>query len=234
MSVDQQQAPAPPEPEMVERATGVDWAPVPRVNLLPPEVLERRRFRAVKWRLAFAFALVIAHVAGATVWSQLQVRQARSDLAGTRARTTELHQQEGEYVQVPFTLAAVQSAEVARATAMGTDVLWYRFLNDVALAMPATVSLNTMKVSLAAEGSTTGTLGATGIGTVEIAGTAGSYPAVASWMDSISGVNGMQAVTLRSATREATTAGEDPTVTFTAQLLVTEAALSHRYDKKAG
>lgn len=232
----EQQAPMDQAPGV----TRVEWAPVPRVNLLPPEVLDARRFKSVQWRLALVVVLVAAIGAGAVVWSQSQVTVARQELAGTRARTGELQVQEARYADVPRTLAAVAAAKTARERALGRDVLWYRFLNDVALATPATVSLTTMTVALNAGGGAQPTTGAdplapAGIGTVTVSGTATTYPAVSAWMESIVGVTGLKGVTLQSATRTASSTSEaSPPVTFTAQLVVTQDALSHRYDRKAG
>jgi Tfp pilus assembly protein PilN len=234
MSLDQQQAPVEAQTPARDTVTRVDWAPVPRVNLLPPEVLERRRFRKVKVRLVLVIVLVLMVIAGAATWSQLQVRQARGELAASQDRTGELQQEQARYAQVPLTLASVEAAESARAEAMGTDVLWYRFLNDVALTMPSTVLLSTMTVTVNdASTEETTPLTEQGIGTVSITGTAGDYPSVASWMESVTQVTGVSSVTLQTATREATTDGETPVVSYTAQFVVTASALSHRYDQKA-
>jgi Tfp pilus assembly protein PilN len=236
MSLDQQQAPVEEPTPAMPTVARVDWAPVPRVNLLPPEIMERRRFRRVQWRLALIIVLVVAVVVGATVWSQLQVQQARDDLTVTQNRTDELQREQSQYAQVPLTLAAVDQATSARAEAMGGDVLWYRFLNDVALSMPSTVALSTMTVTLsdsAAESTATDPLTTPGIGSVSITGTAGDYPAVAAWMESVADVTGVASVTLQTASREATVEDGVSVVSFTARLVVTDAALSHRYDQKA-
>lgn len=235
MSLEQQQvleeAPIPAR----DTVARVDWAPVPRVNLMPPEVLERRRFRKVQGRLIVVIVLVLLVIAGATTWSQLQVEKARDDLAATENNTSELKREQSQYAQVPLVMASVDQAKSARAEAMSNDVLWYRFLNDVALSMPSSVALSTMTVTMndPSSSTTTSPLTVQGIGTASITGTAGDYPAVASWMDSVTEVTGVDSVTLQTATREATTDGEASTVSYTAQLVVTDAALSHRYDQKA-
>jgi Tfp pilus assembly protein PilN len=236
MSLDQQQATVEAPTPARETVSRVDWAPVPRVNLLPPEVLERRRFRKVQGRLVSVIVLVLLVIAGAGTWSQLQVGNARDDLTATENRTSDLQREQAQYAQIPLTLATVDQAKSARAEAMGSDVLWYRFLNDVALALPSSVTLSTMTVTLndaSASSTETAPLISPGIGTVAITGTAGDYPAVASWMESVTEVAGVASVTLQTATREATDDGESPDVSYTAQLVVTDAALSHRYDQKA-
>ncbi len=224
----------------------VDWAPVPRVNLLPPEVLQARRFRVVRWRLMLAGAATLALVAGAVYWAQSGVGAAQDELAITQAQTTLLHRQEAKYATVPALLSQLDAARSARQVALGQDVLWYRFLNDVALATPANVSLTTLSATLtatsgaaAAPSSGSDPLVPAGIGSVTVTGTAAGYPDVAAWLQSIAAVKGLDASTLQNATRGAASSGGSTSaapgaVTFTTTVVVTAAALSHRYDQKAG
>lgn len=222
----------------------VEWAPVPRVNLLPPEVLDVRRFRAVKWRLALAGVATLALVAGGVYWAQRGVGAAQDELDVTQGRTTVLRAQESTYAQVPQVLGQLEAASAARQRALGPDVLWYRFLSDVALATPANVSLTTLAVTLTAGDPTSGAASAsasgtsadplvpTGIGTLTVTGTGKGYPDVAAWLQSIVAVTGLDASTLQNATRT-NDSGAAGTVTFNTTVVVTPDALSHRYDQKA-
>jgi Tfp pilus assembly protein PilN len=216
----------------------VDWAPVPRVNLLPPEIVDARGFRKVQVRLFAAVLVTLLAAAGGTMWAQSQVAAAQSALDVTTAQTTVLHRQEAQYAQVPRVTGALTTAGTARETAMAQDLLWYRLMSDIALATPSNVWLTTMNISLASQ---TGKVAAgsgdpllpTGIGTVTIAGTAATYPDVAAWLEAIVRVRGLDASTLQTVTRS-TAGGSGGQLQFTSQIVIVSSALSHRYDRKAG
>ena len=243
----------------------VEWAPVPRVNLLPEEILAARGFRKVQLRLALAVVTTILLASGAVFWAQGQVSDARADLETTTARSAALQQEETRYAEVPRLTAAVASAKALREQALRQDMLWYRLMSDVALATPSNVWLTTMEVSLnttagapvgsaASAGSagspagSTGSAGSAGsagaaggldpllppgIGKMTVTGTAANYPDVATWLDSIARVHGLDGSTLRTVTRE-NAVGKGGKLTFTTEIVIVSAALSHRYDQKAG
>jgi Tfp pilus assembly protein PilN len=222
----------------------VDWAPVPRVNLLPPEIVDARGFRKVQVRLSAAVLVTLLAAAGGTIWAQGQVGTAQSALDVTTAQTSVLHRQEAQYAEVPRVTSALATARTARETSMAQDLLWYRLMSDIALATPSNVWLTTMNVTLTSAGSTakvgSSTSGATGdpllptgIGTVTITGTAASYPDVAAWLEAVVRIHGLDGSTLQTATRASST-GSAGQLQFTSQIVVLPSVLSHRYDRKAG
>jgi Tfp pilus assembly protein PilN len=231
----------------------VDWAPVPRVNLLPEEILAARGFRRVQFRLVFAVVVTIVLAAGGVAWAQLQVQSAQDLLDMTASRTVVLRQQEARYSEVPRVTAAVASAKAAREAALAQDLLWYRLMSDIALATPSNVWLNTMNVSLATAGTATGAgtdpLAPAGIGKVVVTGTANDPPDVAAWLEAIVRVRGLDGSTLQNLTRSTTAEGSEGSggsgaagaaggsggqLQFTSQIVIVNDALSHRYDRKAG
>jgi Tfp pilus assembly protein PilN len=154
----------------------VEWAPVPRVNLLPEEILAARGFRKVQFRLVLAVVTTILLASGGVFWAQRQVSSARADLEATTARSTALQQEETRYAEVPRLTAAVASAKALREQALSQDMLWYRLMSDVALATPSNVWLTTMNVNLnTTTGATAGSAGSGGpAGSGAAAGSAGS------------------------------------------------------------
>ncbi|MFN8081843.1 MAG: PilN domain-containing protein [Kineosporiaceae bacterium] len=214
----------------------VEWATVPRVNLLPPEIIESRRFRRIQGILAASvIGVALIGILG-TFWAQHQVGVANAELAVVEARTQELHKQEAQYAEVPRVLAKVDAARTARETAMAGDVLWYRFLDELSVATPSSVWLGTLDIAL-----TTGTSGqavtdalaAPGIGEISVTGTAKHYNDVAQWLTSVTGVTGMDVTRLQSAEHK-TDGQSTANINFTASVTVKPDALSHRYDRKAG
>lgn len=218
----------------------VEWASVPRVNLLPPEIIEGRRFRRTQVKLAVVVGAVLLAGLGATVWSQYQVSMARSEHEVVQARTEQLRTQAAAYAEVPTVLAQVDAATAARERAMATDVLWYRYLDELAVSTPTSVWLGTLNLTMTdgASAANSDALTASGLGEVVVTGTAKQMPEVASWLTSVSTVRGMDVSRLQSALRkeEAATASaaKSTSVTFTSAVTITVDALSHRYDRKVG
>jgi Tfp pilus assembly protein PilN len=223
--------------------TRVDWAPVPRVNLLPREILENRRFRNVQVGLAFAVLATICAAGAAFWWSDRQAAEARDRLETVQARTVDLQAEQRDYAEVPETLAALEYARTARATAMANDVAWYRYLTDLEDAAPTDVAFQSLTFKIAgpavagtaaasaAEGASADPFQPLGaLGTISIQGISGTYPKIAQWMDSLDKITGLDVSTLDNATKQS-----DPVddITFSSGITVTDGALSHRYDRKA-
>jgi len=220
----------------------VEWAPVPRVNLLPPEILEGRRFSGVKRRLGAVVVAVLVLAGLGTFWAQGRVSAAADALAATRAETAPLMAEQARYDAVPVVIAAVEAAETTRQRAMATDVLWYRYLDEIALATTQDVWLTGITATMsgaagspnqATAGPAGDPLAPPGIGTLAISGSATAYPDVASWLIALDKITGIKGSVLTSASRDSST-GSDSAITFTTNSTITSDALSHRYDREAG
>lgn len=236
--------------------TRVEWAPVPRVNLLPPEILEVRRFRRLQRQLAGIVLAVVLLGAAAGAWAQSGVLAARSDLTEVQAQTQDLMLQRARYAEVPKALAELDAARAAREGALRGDVLWYRFLGDLAVNTPSGTELTTVSVTMntttgtAATGTAATGTAATGaasaagavplttLGEVKVAGKALRFRDVAAWLETVTQVHGLAASNLQSVAREESsgTVGSagSADVSYNGSAVVTSAALSHRYDRKAG
>lgn len=223
----------------------VDWAPVPRVNLLPAEIVEARRTRSLKRVLGGVVLGVAVACVGAGAWAQAGVSAAQQQVDAAQQRGTVLRAQQAKYADVPRVLGLIDDATTARQKAMERDVLWYGFLSDLALTTPKGITLQTLQVSFDAPGGAAATastdpLTPTGIGHVEFTGQAARFPDVASWLEAVGTVHGLDGSTLKTATSGGTSVGGTPTggtgggVSFSSTVQVTTKALTHRYDRKAG
>jgi Tfp pilus assembly protein PilN len=211
---------------------------VPRVNLLPQEIIDGRRFRGVQRLLAGVVVVVVALCAGATLWARSGVTSAQNALQITRNQTRDLQQQQTRYAEVPKVNAELELARAARERALGADVLWYRFLTDLAVNTPEGTVLSSVTVTMtgATTAVTTGAdpLSAAGLGTVKVSGQARRFTDVAAWLDAAGKVNGLTSTQLQSAARSGgDSAGAESKVTYAGSAVVTTTALSHRYDRRA-
>jgi Tfp pilus assembly protein PilN len=218
----------------------IAWASVPRVNLLPIEIIDARRFRRTKIMMAATVLGAVVVASAGVLWAQAGVNAANDDLAASESRVTSLQNEQTRYAAVPQVAAQLDAANNARTQAMGTDVLWYRYLNDVRDAQPTNVKLDSLTLTLTATsasavaGPSADVLSTPGIGTIQTAGTAAQYSQVSAWLEALNKLGGTSSSRLSTASKA--TDVDDPTkaVTFAVGAVITSDALSHRYDKKAG
>ena len=233
------------------------WTPVARVNLLPPEIVENRQFRRMQKYLVACVAGTVVVAGALAALAQVQVQRAEKQLEEVQAQTSVLNREKAKYAEVPRVLAQVEAAEAIRERAMATDVLWYRYLNDLALATPSQVWLTDITATVSDPvasaqnaGAATDPLAPTGIGSLSFTASGLRFPDVASWMDALEGIPGFDGVTLQSATGRQSGAGggtaapgqgatsgpvRPEVIEFNGTVVVTEGALSHspRYNRKS-
>ena len=219
-------------------------ATLPRVNLLPPEIEEQRRFRKVQVGLGAGVLAAVGVVGALTLMASGAVSDAQGDLDTAKAEQTQLTAQKAEYAEVPKVYAEVDAAKAQLGQAMGQEVRWSYFLNDVSLRIPSKVWLTSMTVTqnvdvtaLPPAATSTGVPTAQpyleeGIGSVTFEGKGTTHNDVAAWLDSLAKQKGLTQPYFTSSKKEPI--GEEDAVTFSSQATITEDALSKRYDEKAG
>jgi Tfp pilus assembly protein PilN len=218
-------------------------ATLPRVNLLPPEIEEQRRFRKVQIGLGAGVLAAVAAVGALTLLASGAVSDAQSDLDTAKAREAQLNQEKATYAEVPLVFAQVEAANVQLGQAMGQEVRWSYFLNDLSLKAPSKVWLTSMTVTqnvdvggAAVPAATTpgaaSTYLATGLGTVTFEGKGYRHNDVAAWLDALAKQKGLTQPYFTKSAKELI--GAESAVSFSSQATITEEALSKRYTEKAG
>jgi Tfp pilus assembly protein PilN len=223
---------------------------VPRVNLLPPEIAQRRALRRAQFGAGGVAMLAVAAVAFGYVVATGQVHSAQSSLDGANAQRQGLQTQVGRYQYVTDTQAKVEARQQMLRLAMGGEVQWSHFLNDLSVSTPDNVWLKTVSVvpgtspatgsapvPAAPSGTATPAAGGTTtagqpVATVTFTGVAIHYNDVAVWLESFAKQHAIvQAyVTDTSTDKIGTTA----VVNVTGSFVVTQDALSKRYTQPAG
>ena len=213
---------------------------VPSVNLLPPEIIERRVFQRTQKGLGAAILIVLLLIAGIYFLSVRDKNRAAEELAVSQATGRTLKAEEAKYADVPRVYQAIESAQTARQTAMSQDVEWSRYLTDFSLTMPANVWLTSLDMSLAgatpATPATTtvspGVVTTPGIGTMTFAGTAYDHPDVAAWLVTLAKERAVTEAYFSSSVKGKI--GTRDIVNFSSTASLTADGLSHRFDRKAG
>ena len=216
---------------------------LPRVNLLPPEIEQERRFRHVQLGLGAGVLGSLGVVAAAFIVVSGQVGAAQDDLDTSKSQTTKLEAQATEYSQVPLVYSQVEAARAQLELAMGKEIRWSFYLNDLSLKTPhnvwvfsMTASSNDTSAAAATTSTVPGQSSATyiepGVASVQFEGYALKHNDVASWLDSLAKQKGYNQPYFTDSTKELI--GATPVVKFKSQVSVTDDALSKRYIKKAG
>ena len=219
--------------------TATRVATLPRVNLLPPEIGEQRRFRKVQAGLGAGVLAALGVVGALTLLATGAVSDAQTELDTAKAQQTQLQAQQAQYAEVPLVFAQVEAAQAQLSQAMGNEVRWSYFLNDLSLEIPGKVWLTSMTVTqnvdaaaAAVAAPATGSYLTPGIGTVTFEGKGYAHNDVASWLVALAKQKGLTQPYFTSSTKEAI--GAENAVTFSSQATVTAEALSERYTQKAG
>jgi Tfp pilus assembly protein PilN len=210
---------------------------LPRVNLLPPEIGEQRRFRHVQVGLGGAVLASLVVVGALLVAAGAQVGKAQDDLDANKAHAAVLQANVDQYADVPLVLGQVEAARAQLGQAMGQEVRWSYFLNDLSLKIPQHVWLDSMTVSSAATAvaatPTVSQYAAVGIGNVAFEGHAYSHNDVAAWLNSLAKQKGYTQPYFSDSTIAPLGTNKDA-VKFASQVTLTEDALSKRYTEKTG
>lgn len=229
-------------------------AAFPRVNLMPDTIASEAKVHRAKLVLGIAAAASVALVGGLYVMASADVSSAQEQLDTATARGAVLATEAAKYADVPKVQAEVAAAQTQQYEAMGSEVRWSFLLNNLALTMPSGSSLTgfvgvvstTPPATAAAPGAkassagdlsagSTSVLGRPGIGRIVYEGEARGYPNVAAFLDAMAKQKTLldpyaTFVGVRPVQKDEPSKG----FTFTSQAAVSDTALSHRYDLKAG
>jgi Tfp pilus assembly protein PilN len=224
---------------MTETKADVSLGSLPRVNLLPPEIAETRRFRRIQVGLGGAVLGAVGIVALLYVAASSSVSSAQGELDTANAQRATLQAETAKYRDVTAVYARAAAAQAMLTQAMGEEVRYSRFLNDLSLSVPENVWLKNVSFAqtsgtapAAAPAAAAPVIGTPGIGSVTFTGVGYSHDDVAVWLESLATQKGYANPYFTSSTEALL--GSRKTVNFTSTATLTPAALSGRYTKPAG
>ena len=208
--------------------------PVPRVDLLPPEVLADRRFRKARGWMALSVVGTVLVVGGAFALAANDADNAAAELALAQQRTAELNAEAAQYAAVPAILASVDRAESALDTAMVTDIEWYRYLSQMGTVTPEGVWFTNVSMTATAPGAVASDPLAPvdSVADISTVGRALTYEDVATWMDRLESVTGYDHVLFTNTARN-DGADSEPFVDFQVSVKALADAYSDRYVPEA-
>jgi len=125
---------------------GVTPGQEPRVDLLPLEVHQDRRGRAIARRMWLGTGTVGVLVVIATAAATLQGMGAASDLAAAQAETAAIQQQQQQYSEVRRVEQDTALASAAQEVGGSTEIDWKSYLGQVQQLLPEGVAITALTI----------------------------------------------------------------------------------------
>ena len=214
-----------------KQAVGTGLPALPRVNLLPPEIAERARFRRIQYGLGGGVLAAVGVVALLFLGAVGSVNDANTEVEAANTTNTALRAETAKYADVQRVYGQAAAAQAMLTQAMGEEVLYSQFLNDLSMTVPEKVWLKSVAF---AQAPVPPALGSTepGLGTVTFTGTGYSHEDVAVWLESLAKQKGYKDPYFSSSTE--VLLGTRKAVDFSSTVTLTSDALSEQYTAAAG
>ncbi|WP_102508604.1 PilN domain-containing protein [Sanguibacter massiliensis] len=190
------------------RSSGSLIPSVPRVNLLPAEIIDRRSLRSLRRMLLFVLLGVIVLCAGLGFFSWSNLVRAEADLEAEQQRTSDLLLEQRKYVEVTAVKSRIELTRDALDYVSQTEVDWDSVLGMVASATPEEVLLGSITVEaatpLTGAPAAADPLAAPSIGTMTLTGSSDTRPDISAWTSALEGLPGVvdARIVVTSAVRE--------------------------------
>jgi Tfp pilus assembly protein PilN len=210
---------------------------LPRVNLLPPDIAEKRAFQRIQLGLGGA-ALAAVSLVGLLYFSASHsVTSANESLSSAQATNSTLQRQAAKFRDVTQIYAAAAAAQVQLSSAMGDEIRYSQLLNDLALTVPSSVwvtSVGFVQTPTSRAVSPAGTLAVAApvAGTFTVSGVGFSHVDVALWLEAVAGLKTYANPYFTNSTE--VLLGKRKTVNFSSTANLTPQAMSNRYGNPAG
>lgn len=218
---------------------------LPCINLLPPEIGERARFERIRRALAGGLLATVGVVAALHLSAASDLERAGAQLETAKARSVALRTESATFADVQGVYASAAQAQEMLSSAMGQEVRFSQFLDDLSLTVPEGIWLKSATFTQAAPAEAAaapgaagapaeaaGAAGASSVGTVTFTGVGFSHDDVAAWLESLAKQKGYVDPSFTDSTTGVI--GKRHTVTFTSTVTLTTDALSGRYAAPAG
>ncbi|MGH8861321.1 MAG: hypothetical protein ACRDVG_08845 [Jatrophihabitantaceae bacterium] len=203
-------------------------------DLTPPELINARKMHVLRRIIVIALGLVIVLCGVGYGYGVVQHSGAADELSSASAQTTELQLTTHHYSGITRIETIVSDTKGQVASAMQNDVDVARLVAKVRGALPGTMSIASMSVTLA--GTTAGSVSSAGssssldrsgnlpIGTITLTGSAQNLDDLPSFVDALSALRGISDVVPTS------NQASGKVVQFAVSLTLTNALYSHHFN----
>jgi hypothetical protein len=205
----------------------------PRVHLLPPQVLARKKGRALRRRLGVGLIAVIILVVLGIGLASLSLASSQSALLTAQQESSSILQEQAKYGDVLKVKADAATIQSGQKQATAQEILWQPFISSFEATLPADASITTLSASIdspfAVAPPVTVPLEGPRVATVT-ATLAMDQSDIAGWLDTLPALKGFVDVTPNSVTLVPD--ADNYAVSITLHL--SKDALADRFTKDAG
>ena len=121
---------------------------VPRVDLLPPMIEQRRRRTATLRLLMLGLLGLVLIAVTASFAVSVSADEAERELAAAQTRSAQLAAEQGRYTEVAGIKAQLVDTSVARLAALYIEADWQRMMQELDAALPPDVLLTSEVISI--------------------------------------------------------------------------------------
>lgn len=165
----------------------------PRVHLLPKEVIERKKSKAVNRRLGFGVVGVVVIVGLGLAAATLEMTSAQSSLDSAQAQSVALLSQRAKYGAVTKIKADAAAIQASQKLATAQEIAWQPYFLSIQNTLPAGASITSITAGIdspfAAPSTATVPLEGPRIATVK-ATLSMQQATISSWLDSLANLKG--------------------------------------------
>lgn len=165
-----------------------------RITLLPPEVAARAQAKSTQKAMVGVVVIAVLVTGAGFVSATISASNSAAQLVEAQSRTTDLIQQQGEYIMVRQMQNELDTVTIAQQVGTSTEINWKSYLDSLRDALPADVRLTTVTVEVGtpltnyAQASVP--LQGPRVGTVILEAVSPSIPEVQSWLAGLASVPG--------------------------------------------
>lgn len=160
---------------------------LPRVNLLPPEIQERKRLQQFQAAVLIGVVAVAGGVAYMYVQGSHHVSDAKQELAKATSENAALTRDLAQFNGMKALAAQLNASEALLTQASSTQVRWSEYLSDFGFLPQNSWMTNlTLTNSLPAGSLTSQSQAPSVIGSVTVTGYSMDFPSLAAWLDGLS------------------------------------------------
>lgn len=131
------------------RTLGPALGVAPRANLMPPELGENRRKRAVRRGLRVVLVLVVVIGVLGIAGARYLGSAVQSQLSAANAESASLSAQTSKFAGLKATEATIADIKAAQRVGGGQDIDWSDYLRNLQATLPAGVTLTQVSVKAA-------------------------------------------------------------------------------------
>lgn len=211
-----------------------------RINLLPPEIEQKRLVRRQSGFLVAGFVVFLALLGAIWFVRQSTLKEEEERLAALDAQRQELQTKVDALQEFALLEQTVTQKRATLAAAMLNDIAWSRLLVELSMIIPGDSWLTAFSGTAATQGPTPppgaapppGTVTSPSLGTLSFTAVTFDFPGVAKWITRLQELKSLQNIWVPAAAK-AELAGRD-IVNYSSTAELTQSATSGRYQQGGG